>query len=350
MELATFSDIEFVGIAADRHVVLKPTRRERRDSCEGSSTISLMSGGSEIERHDQSLGTSAFNIREVYTVGPSSPSAFVVDLVPETPTRLMDDVRDSAAADEKPNLPAASSCSSHPSAVLPLERYRRDSQRHERVAVSVALGHACNLAVLDDAPPAFWRSAAPSPSTHLGRLQADAARHGTVGDASTDQSVADPDECDPRSLLGTYSLERWFGSHMEKSDELAVELQQNAAQALPPCPTQASHQDPTSAPATQAPARKAEHRTTTHSSSISLEDFLEPEPPCAAAENQDTNESIGQFQRAFSLKSKDTRNRVRNRTHRDPRVRGKGKRKSDEDHPQSRPRKLSPAQVAEKEE
>lgn len=50
MELATFSDIEFVGIAADRHVVLKPTRRERRDSCEGSSTISLMSGGSEIER------------------------------------------------------------------------------------------------------------------------------------------------------------------------------------------------------------------------------------------------------------------------------------------------------------
>jgi hypothetical protein len=51
MELATFSDIEFVGIAADRHVILDPTRRERRDSCEseGSSIISLVSGGSEIE-------------------------------------------------------------------------------------------------------------------------------------------------------------------------------------------------------------------------------------------------------------------------------------------------------------
>lgn len=235
-------------------------------------------------------------------MGPSSPSAFVVDLVPETLARLMDDVRDMAAADEKLNLPAPSSCSSHPSAVLPLERYRRDSQRHERVAVSVALGHACNLAVLDDAPPVFWRSAAPSPSTPLGRLQDNAARHDTVGDASTDQSVADPDERDPQSLLlGTYSLERWFGSHMEKSDELAVELQQNAAQALPPCPAPASHQEPTSAPATQAPTRKAEHRTTTHSSSISLANPLEPEPPSATAENQDTDESIRQFQKDFSL-------------------------------------------------
>jgi hypothetical protein len=50
MELAIFSDIEFVGIAADRHIVMDASRRERRDSCSGSSNISLALVGGEVER------------------------------------------------------------------------------------------------------------------------------------------------------------------------------------------------------------------------------------------------------------------------------------------------------------
>jgi len=50
MELATFSDVEFVGIAADRHVVVDSNHRGRRESTSGSSTISLASAGSEIQR------------------------------------------------------------------------------------------------------------------------------------------------------------------------------------------------------------------------------------------------------------------------------------------------------------
>jgi hypothetical protein len=49
MELATFSDIEFVGIAADRHILIDHHRRQRRDSF-ASSTVSLVSANSEIER------------------------------------------------------------------------------------------------------------------------------------------------------------------------------------------------------------------------------------------------------------------------------------------------------------
>lgn len=57
MDLATFSDIEFVGIAAGRDIILDSSRRGRRDSRGGSSTISLASGGSEVKRSVNAVAT-----------------------------------------------------------------------------------------------------------------------------------------------------------------------------------------------------------------------------------------------------------------------------------------------------
>lgn len=50
MELATFSDIEFVGIGADRSVIMTANHGERRDSSGASSSVSLLSVGSEVKR------------------------------------------------------------------------------------------------------------------------------------------------------------------------------------------------------------------------------------------------------------------------------------------------------------
>ncbi|OIW23800.1 hypothetical protein CONLIGDRAFT_110244 [Coniochaeta ligniaria NRRL 30616] len=244
-------------------------------------------------RHDQSLTASALNIDEVYSVVPSSPSAFVVDLVPHAPVRFMNDVRDTPI--DELNLPTASSCSSNPSVALPLERYRRDSQRHERLAVSVALGRACDLAVANEAP-VFWRSSAPSPSSGRGLElsidhHGDNTRHGTVDDAITTQSVVDPDEHDAQSLLRTYSLERWFGSHMEKTQELAVELQQTAARPQRPMPV--SHQVPKFTSGTRPTGGEADHNSPTQSSIIL--DPMEPDPTTETMKNKDTDESIEEF-------------------------------------------------------
>ena len=50
MDPAAFSDIEFVGIAADRQIVIDARRGERREARAGSSSISLASVGIEVTR------------------------------------------------------------------------------------------------------------------------------------------------------------------------------------------------------------------------------------------------------------------------------------------------------------
>ncbi|KAH8905712.1 hypothetical protein BR93DRAFT_697423 [Coniochaeta sp. PMI_546] len=249
-----------------------------------------------FRRHDQSLTASAFDIHEIYSVVPSSQSDFVVDLVPDALSYPIVDGCDTPVSELI--LPTASTWSSNPSVTLPLERYRRDSQRHERVAVSVALGRACDLAV-SDAAPVFRRSPAPSPSTgqglelHVGHHEDDASR-GTVGDAITVQSVVDPDEHDYQSLLRTYSLERWFVSSMERTQELAVGLQQTAARL--PRPTTIIHQNSTPAPVTEATGGETDHNSPTQSS-ISL-GHIEPDPTLDTNHNDNIDESIQAVKRS----------------------------------------------------
>ncbi|KAB5549502.1 hypothetical protein GE09DRAFT_176181 [Coniochaeta sp. 2T2.1] len=336
MELAAFSDIEFVGIAADRQIVIDARRRARRSSRAGSSTISLASAGNEVERHDPTLTASALDIHEVFTVTPLSPSALVVDLVPDDLAMAADGGSDIPGLEL--GVPVIPSLSSSFGDALPLERYRRDLQRHERLAVSVALGQPCDLAQM----PVFRRSPAPSPSP--GRVVVKFTdyhenKHCDVAadEAVTAQSVADVDENDNQGLLRTYSLERWFESPIEKSQELAVELQQATTRS--PQPEASCHQHQTSALLPQL--GKHEKKNDSSITSIAL-DLIEPDPSFKPGENIDTDETLQAFNRGYYLQ-KERRGKARYRTYKQKTQR---KRKSEDDHPQPRPRRPSPAQQA----
>lgn len=232
------------------------------------------------------MKASAFEIREAYSAAPLSSSAFVVDLLPES--LILTTLVDQEDHQETPNSgyhqPSPSSWSSTSSTALPLERYRHDSQRHERVAVSVALGRACHLTIAGE-QPVFRRSAAPSPSSRR-ELGVGGVHHELTADAATAQSVIDPDEHDHQ---GPYSLERWFGSTMEKADEIAVELQQ-AGDDIPQ-PARSADNEPTTVAVTKH-SNGETHQETPTTSSISLE--------CIAADtdannNIDNDESLGAF-------------------------------------------------------
>jgi hypothetical protein len=238
------------------------------------------------------LRASAFDIDEIYAVRPLSPSDLVLDWMPDTLVSLIEDGCDAPGDDN--NLPATSSWSNNPSITLPLERYRRDAQRHERVAVSLVLGQACHLAVSQDGS-VFKRSPAPSPSSRRG-LEASSEYIDVAGDAITARSEADPDDHDYQSLLRTYSLERWFGSTMEKTQELAVELLQHAG-AHAPQSMAVAHRQPYSR-GTQPKGGEADRNSP--SSSISLSQ-IECDPAVEANEDKDTGESIQAFTAAFKM-------------------------------------------------
>lgn len=229
-------------------------------------------------RYDQSLRASALDIREVYFVTPTSPSALVVDFVPDDLASAIDDGRDGSG--NGANLAAISSRSSDPSAVLPLERYLGATQPHERVAVSMAIGWPCDP--LAGSAPDFRRSHAPSPSTRRG-LEVSGNQIDVAGDATAARSVADPDDDDRQDQLKTYSLKRWFGSSMEKTQELAVALQQTT-RVQPRRPTTASRQDPAPSSGPKPSGGEADHGSPV--SSISLGRI---EPTTAPDANGDEN-------------------------------------------------------------
>lgn len=243
-------------------------------------------------RYDQTLTASAFDIHEVYTVDPLSPSGLMVDsavdTLPQTLPSLLDDGRD--VSGDEANLPAVSIWSSDCSAILPLDGYRRDTQRHERVAVSVALGWPRDIATSE---PAFRRSRAPSPSTERGLEISDVCID-VIHDVTAAHSVANLDDDDNQNPLKTYSLDRWFSSSMEKTQELAVVLQQPAVQ--PPHQTPASRQD--SVPSTgRAPSGgPAEHDSLV--SSISLHP-VEPDEAPESIGDMTTDEDLQAFKTAI---------------------------------------------------
>lgn len=230
------------------------------------------------------MTASAFDIQEIYTAAPLSPSSFLVGFVPDTLTTYIDDGRHvyqyhQDKPDDDVNRPSLSSWASTHSDTLPLERYRQDSQRHERVAVSVALGRSCDMALPDD-KPVFRRSAAPSPSTGRG-LNIPGVHSKAAAGAVTAQAIVDPDEHDHR---GPYSLERWYGSTMEKADELAVELQHTEPETRRPEPS--SELDSDSAPLKTD--FKDDHQPPR--SSLISHGVLEPDPD--VVNNRDTDESL----------------------------------------------------------
>ena len=226
-----------------------------------------------------------------------SPSALVVDLSPDDLAMAADNGSDISGLElGGPMIPSLTSSFSD---TLPLERYRYDPQRHERVAVSVALGQSCDLDLSN--VPVFRRSPAPSPSS--GRVldisadyDLDNPIQDIAGDAVTAQSVADTEEHDYQGLLGTYSLDRWFNSTMDKTEELAVEIQHTHARSTRLEPS--SHQLQASALAPQP----GEHERKTNSSiTFSGPDRIDPEPTRNAGENTDTNETITASKRNLQL-------------------------------------------------
>jgi hypothetical protein len=284
---------------------------------------------------------SALDIHEIYTTVLSSPSSFMLDFEPDAAVGLIDAGTWQDTTAFELNVSATSSWTSTDSVVLPIERYRRDSQRHERLAVSVALGHPCSLAVLED-EPVFKRSPAPSPSTRLGLMIPNGQTGSNAAadwEDATAKSVVDPDEHDYQSLLRTYSLERWFGATMEKPEELAVQLQHTAAYR--PVPAPLSMGEPIPIPVGPDTISEAEYNRV---SEESIHDFLR---------NKGHQRSVLCFLVTYTpelLVNTDASYRYkeplpgRSRIGRRHKVR-KSKRKSEEDH-QGRPNSASPVQLS----
>jgi len=221
----------------------------------------------------------------------------MVDPVPDNLPGLIDE--GPHTSNDECNLPTVSTWSATPSTTSPLERFRLESQRHERVAVSVALGQPCEHVVSDASPfecYAFTRSPAPSPSSRRGLGASGDDIEGSGYAVTAGSVMSAPGYDDDQSLLKTYSLERWFGSTMEKTQELAVELQHPGAQStllMPP-----SLQQPKSATDDKFASDELNHEPP--SSSISL-GRIDPGPMLEDDDDGITGESIRAFTEAFLL-------------------------------------------------
>jgi hypothetical protein len=253
----------------------------------------------QLGRHDRSIRASALNIREAYAVAPMSPSAFVVDLTPDTPVQLIAAESHHASSDDGHDFPSVSTWTSTPSVILPLERYRRDSQRHEQLAVSVCFGRTCELVLTDESVSdcaVFQRSLAPSPSTRRG-LELSAGHLEGVHDSISTRSVVDLEDDDYQTYLRTYSLVRWFGATMEKTQELAIELQQDTVH--PSRKEHASYRGPISCAVTIPSGCEPDRDSP--SSSISL-DRIEPDLALGAGgEEPSTDECLEAHKAAYKM-------------------------------------------------
>lgn len=166
----------------------------------------------------------------------SSRSSSYVHLIPETCFLNSKSIAlhnsDQCDSDDEHNVSSNTSWTSTPSVIAPLDRYECDEQRHEIIAVSLALGVRCKLA--RNKQRSFTRSKAPSIPSGSSLLLPLPPQQ--LSDTAEEKSVLGRDEERYKDLyVSTHPMTRYL-EDSQPHERLAVKLRSSIA-AKPSSPT-----------------------------------------------------------------------------------------------------------------